>query len=69
MKSNIQEVFDPIVEELGNFEIVQTLDLLNDMEDFQIVVVMLSCVFNVVLIMLASISVLLIYSLLMVSVD
>lgn len=38
------------------------------MEEFQIGVTMLSCVFNVVLILMMTISILLIYSLLMVSV-
>lgn len=70
MRDNIQKVIDPIMEDvLGFFETAQRFDLLNQMDDYQVVVVMLGCVFNVVLILLASISVLLIYSLLMVSVE
>jgi ABC-type lipoprotein release transport system permease subunit len=39
------------------------------MEDLEIAIVMLGCVFNVVLILMCAISILLIYSLLMVSVE
>jgi len=69
MKSQVTAQIAEVVEEFGFYDIYVRLELLENMEEFQLGIVMLSCVFNVVLILMCSISILLIYSLLMVSVQ
>lgn len=69
MKSQVTTKIAEVVEEFGFYDIYVRLELLNNMEDFELGIVMLSCVFNVVLILMCAISILLIYSLLMVSVQ
>lgn len=58
-----------MVEDLGFFQPHVEMPLLNWMQTQDIVVVMLGSVFNVVLMLISAISVLLIYSLLMVTVE
>jgi ABC-type antimicrobial peptide transport system permease subunit len=69
MTRNAQSVMGQLVEKLGFFQYGVEMPILDMMVDLNLANVMLSCVFNVVLIMMAGISILLIYSLLMVSVD
>jgi ABC-type antimicrobial peptide transport system permease subunit len=68
MKSNIKAEVAKVVEKLGYYDITPTEPLLSELEFVQLAVVQLTCVFNVLLILICAISVLLIYSLLMVSV-
>jgi ABC-type antimicrobial peptide transport system permease subunit len=69
MKAQVTEQVDFIVTKFGFYQAYVILPLLDQMEDLQMAVVMLGCVFNVVLILMCAISTLLIYSLLMVSVE
>lgn len=69
MKSRITREVAALVEDLGYYSVVPQLPLLIAMEELTLAVVMLGCVFNVVLILMAAIATLLVYSLLMVSVE
>lgn len=69
MKTQVTTEINKVVEAFGFLNEYTKIDLLKNLEDLQLAVVMLGCVFNVVLILMCSISTLLIYSLLMVSVE
>lgn len=69
MKSRVTKEVSNIATRFGFYNEYSKLYLLDDLEELQLAVVMLGCVFNVILIILCAISILLIYSLLMVSVE
>jgi ABC-type antimicrobial peptide transport system permease subunit len=69
MKTQVLTQIAKVVEKLGYYNVLPRVPLLDILEDYQSGVVMLACVFNVVLILMCAISIILIYSLLMVSVN
>lgn len=69
MQTKVLQQTNQVIRDLGYFEPAAELPLLNEMSSLQYGVLLLGIVFDVVIILLITISVLLIYSLLMVSVE
>lgn len=69
MQTKVLQQTNQVIRDLGYFEPAAELPLLNEMSSLQYGVLLLGIVFDVVIILFITISVLLIYSLLMVSVE
>lgn len=69
MQKRVTSLVDALVDDLSFQESYVQMPLLQEMETWMLAVVMLGSIFNLIVMIISSISVLLVYSLLMVSVE